>query len=356
MKDLTYTEYLFLDCISTERPVKEATLYYVLIGKRTVSTMLQCRQYNLEAYFSVMPGMKPEVLKKGLERLRSQGLIAGDAGEGYLLTEAGRGEKAVFFGEHAHFALPYQMKFALVQGILRRRLLFLVQVLSEMLHKNKQYDPIERETKEQNWIKRLLAQQPEDKSAFAKRYGEEWYLYLSRLPGREAGLFALQFEGNRQLRRTTGQMAALFSLDEAEVRILLHQNWLRLYAALEAEPENFPALGRVMQLTLAENGLASASAETTMRYFLQGYGIEEIISMRGLKQSTIQDHLAESALIYAHFPEERFLDAEKLRYLHQLEERLERVDYREIQRAFPDINFFESRLIQIRSEVKAKNG
>ena len=121
MKDLTYTEYLFLDCISTERPVKEATLYYVLIGKRTVSTMLQCRQYNLEAYFSVMPGMKPEVLKKGLERLRSQGLIAGDAGEGYLLTEAGRGEKAVFFGEHAHFALPYQMKFALVQGILRRK-------------------------------------------------------------------------------------------------------------------------------------------------------------------------------------------------------------------------------------------
>ena len=71
MKDLTYIEYLFLDCISTERPIKEATLFYNLIGKRTVSTMLQCRQYDLEAYFTVMPGMKPPVLKKGLKRLLS---------------------------------------------------------------------------------------------------------------------------------------------------------------------------------------------------------------------------------------------------------------------------------------------
>ena len=76
MKDLTYIEYLFLDCISTGRPIKEATLFYTLIGKRTVSTMLQCRQYDLEAYFTVMPGMKPTALKKGLERLVSDGLIS----------------------------------------------------------------------------------------------------------------------------------------------------------------------------------------------------------------------------------------------------------------------------------------
>ncbi len=356
MKGLTYIEYLFLDCISTERPIKEATLFYILIGKRTVSTMLQCRQYDLEAYFNVMPGMKPIVLKKGLERLVSEGLIGGSEGEGFVLTETGSAEKTDYFSKHAHFALVKQMDFALVQGVLRRRMLFLIQILSEMLHKNKHYYPIERETKEQLWIKRLLAQHSGDKASFARAYGAEWHDYLSRLPEREAGLFALQFEGNAHLRKTTGQMAGLFALEEAEVKILLHQNWLRLYAALEEEPEKFPALALVMRATIKENGLASASAETTMRYFTSGHSMNEIISMRGLKQSTIQDHFAEIALIYPEFPAQAFLDKGKMQYLQQLVELEERVDYREIQKVFPGINFFESRLIQIRSEVAAKYG
>jgi uncharacterized protein YpbB len=356
MKSLTYIEYLFLDCISTERPIKEATLFYNLIGKRTVSTMLQCRQYDLEAYFTVMPGMKPTVLKKGLERLLSDGLIIGNDSEGYLLTKAGSEIQADFFSSHAHFSLPNQLECALVQSVLRRRMLFLIQILSEMLHKNKQYYPIEREAKEQLWMKRLLTQQAGDKVTFARAYGEEWHTYLSQLPEREAGLFALQFEGTDHLRKTTGQMAGLFSLDEAEVKILLHQNWLSLYAALEKEPEKFPVLSSVMLMTIKENGLASASAETTMRYFMNGHSMSEIISMRGLKQSTIQDHFAEIALIYPQFPTQEFLDKEKLHYLQQLMERKERVDYREIQKVFPEINFFESRLIQIRSEVAAKYG
>lgn len=356
MKGLTYIEYLFLDCISTERPIKEATLFYVLIGKRTVSTMLQCRQYDLEAYFNAMPGMKPTVLKKGLERLTSEGLISGNEGLGYLLTEAGIGEKNDFLSSHAHFSLGNQMKFALIQGVLRRRMLFLIQILSEMLHKNKQYYPIEREAKEQLWMKRLLAQHSEDKESFAKSCGEEWRAYLSRLPERDAGIFALQFEGNDHLRKTTGQMAGLFKVDEAEVKILLHQNWLRLYDSLEQEPEKFPVLSSVMRMTANETGLASASAETTMRYFRNGHGMNEIISMRGLKQSTIQDHFAEIALIYREFPVPAFLDKEKMQYLQQLAAHKVRVDYREIQEVFPEINFFESRLIQIRSEVAAKYG
>ncbi|CZQ83602.1 helix-turn-helix domain-containing protein [Trichococcus collinsii] len=356
MKSLTYIEYLFLDCISTERPIKEATLFYNLIGKRTVSTMLQCRQYDLEAYFTVMPGMKPTVLKKGLKRLLSDGLIIGNDDDGYLLTKAGSEIQADFFSSHAHFSLPNQLEFALVQSVLRRRMLFLIQILSEMLHKNKHYYPIEREAKEQLWMKRLLTQHVGDKETFARAYGEEWHIYLSRLPERDARLFALQFEGTDHLRKTTGQMAGLFSLDEAEVKILLHQNWLSLYTALEKEPENFPVLSSVMLKTIKENGLASASAETTMGYFMNGHSMNEIISMRGLKQSTIQDHFAEIALIYREFPTQEFLDKEKLHYLQQLVERKERVDYREIQKAFSEINFFESRLIQIRSEVAAKYG
>lgn len=356
MKGLTYIEYLFLDCISTERPIKEATLFYNLIGKRTVSTMLQCRQYDLEAYFTVMPGMKPTALKKGFERLLSDGLIIGNDGEGFLLTEEGSAKKTDFFSVHVHFSLASQMEFALVQGVLRRRMLFLIQILSELLHKNKHYYPIEREAKEQIWIKRLLTQHSGDKDSFARAYGEEWHSYLSRLPERDAGLFALQFEGTDHLRKTTGQMAGLFSLEEAEVKILLHQNWLRLYAALEKEPEKFPVLSSVMLMTIKENSLASASAETTMRYFMNGHSMNEIISMRGLKQSTIQDHFAEIALIYPEFPTQEFLEREKMQYLQQLVGRKERVDYREIQKVFPGINFFESRLIQIRSEVAAKYG
>lgn len=65
-------------------------------------------------------------------------------------------------------------------------------------------------------------------------------------------------------------MAGLLSFEEAEVKILLHQNWLRLYGTLEKEPENFPVLASVMQMTIKENGLASASAETTMGYFMHG--------------------------------------------------------------------------------------
>ena len=45
-----------------------------------------------------------------------------------------------------------------------------------------------------------------------------------------------------------------------------------------------------------------------------------------------------------------------MQYLQQLVEHKVRVDYREIQKVFPEITFFESRLIQIRSEVAVKYG
>lgn len=163
MKDLTYIEYLFLDCISTGRPIKEATLFYTLIGKRTVSTMLQCRQYDLEAYFTVMPGMKPTALKKWSRAFGFGWTDQRKRGRGLSAQRSRSAKKADFFSRHAHFSLGSQLEFALVQSVLRRRMLFDPSPFRNKPHKNKHYYPVEREAKEQLWMKRLLTQQAEIK-------------------------------------------------------------------------------------------------------------------------------------------------------------------------------------------------
>ncbi len=145
------------------------------------------------------------------------------------------------------------------------------------------------------------------------------------------------------------------NLDEMEVKIMMQEGWLELLGKVLNAKEEFPVLSAVIQEIIQEKGLASSSAERTLQYFKQGYSLAEIVSIRKRKQSTIQDHFSELAMLYPSFPFRSFMDEEKYAYLRQLISKKARVDYREIQAALPDITFFESRLIQIASEVYYKN-
>lgn len=355
MNELSYTDYLFLNCFSTIQKRKEATIYYILIGKRTISTMLQCSQLDLEAYFNALPNLKYHVLQESVARLAANGYINISNENEYLLTSYGEKERDAFFGHHPSFRNKNQMRYTLVLEPIKTRVLFLLQVLSEIRHQNKRYYPIETNEKEQLWVKKLLSEQQLERSEYAKQFGKEMYAILESFPEQKATIFTYQFEGHQHVRKTTEQIAQAMQLDEMEVKIMMQEGWLELLGRVVDGKEEFPLLSAVIQEIIQEKGLASSSAERTLQYFKQGYSLAEIVSIRKRKQSTIQDHFSELAMLYPSFPFRSFMDEEKYAYLKQLVNKKARVDYREIQAALPDITFFESRLIQIASEVYYKN-
>lgn len=355
MNDLSYIDYLFLNCFSTIKKRKEATLFYILTGKRTISTMLQCSQLDLEPYFGAMPDVKYPLLQGGLERLTTAGYLELSNDAEYVMTPFGEKERAAFFEQHPGLQNKNQMRFALVLEPIKTRVLFLVQVLSEMRHHNKKYYPIETNEKEQLWVKKMMSEQNGNRSEYAEQFGMEILSLLESFTEEKATVFAYQFEGHQHVRKTVEQIAQITHSDEMEVKILLQDGWLDMVAQSLHEEDRLPLLSAIAKEIIQEKGLASHSAEQTMRYFKQGYSLPEIVSIRKLKQSTIQDHFSELAMLYPSFPFRSFVSEEEYAYLGRVIRGHERVDYREIQAAFPGITFFESRLIQIASEVYYKH-
>lgn len=349
---LVYLDYLLLDCFSTKEPIKMNSLYHILTGKRTVSVMLQALRYDLSPYYTIFPKLNRTYLEERVAFFEKKGWFVFQE-TGHLLTEQGKQEIETFFNAgHARLNNRAQLRYALILPRFRRRMLFLTQILSEVRHQNTHYLPLEERVAEQQWIKEFLKECGQPKDEIGEAFGLEWMKLLESEKLENPELFIEQFEGHNQSRKTAAQVGELYGMEEAEVWIRWHENWLELIVELEANPSIAPYMAQVLQSLVKRGGLCSISTQETYHLWVAGRTPLQIAEERRLKESTIYDHFTEMAVLYPTFPFEQFLMKEMILAVKDAHLQQEKLDYTSLQNRFPSISFFESRLMQIMDEVE----
>ena len=344
--ELTYLDYLFLDIFSMKEPRKTNSLYHILSGKRTVSVMLQAIRYQLAPYYGLLGKLKRDSFENKLNYFEQVGLLTSTT-DGLLLTQTGQNLCQDFFRDHTRIIESGQMRHALILPQFKSRFLFLIQVSSESAHKNNHYVPLQLRLTEQSWLKSYIKEQQLEKDVLAKKLGHELLRLLEEVEGLQEGLFVCQFEGNKITRKTANQLSLLTGLEETEILMAWHQDWLRLMDVISLKEYSFPLLSHIYQQLSLEGRLCPPSTRDTYVLWMAGHPLDRIAYMRDLKASTINDHLSEIAILYRHFPFDKILTAEMMTFVAQANSEGLALDHQAIQSHFPKISFFENRLMQI---------
>lgn len=345
--ELTYLDYLFLDLFSTKESRKINSLFHILSGKRTVSVLMQAKRMDLEAYYAFFPKLQQSFFEERIKLMMQLELLNAD----YQLTAEGNQRKHQYFMSHARPDLKEQLKYQAISALFKMRCLFLTQVLSERVHESKKYYPIQPRLFEQRWLKHFLVKHDLTSVSKSQILGEEWLRILAEPEIQNPEIFVAQFEGYHKSKQTNKQMSDEYNLDPVEVYVLLQREWIQLLITVNEKPQEYPLLSTILAELKRNAGLCSESTQETYRMWADGVSLEQVAERRRLKQSTINDHLTEMAILYETFPYEEFLSEEQLAYIEAEILAGKPVDYNEIQQAFPDVSFFQSRLMQVKGEV-----
>ncbi|MGX7351362.1 hypothetical protein RU97_GL000776 [Enterococcus canis] len=272
-----------LSLFKSQYNLKATTLFQLLKGKRTLSVLLFGYFNDLLPFLGVMPQLTEQVFQREIDALVNQGFLA--VHQSYQITSAGLARLEA--EELPQLATLDGYRYQKCQDEGRRLLLFSVQVISEGLHHEKRYLPLETSPFYTQQIRNWLRQVPASGSELLY---EEWQsLFLKHS---QADLLARQFTGWQ----TTGaSQQQLYPLTAPWHTLQYWNDWHQLFALLSKETT--PLLLGLVGATL-KNGLNQSMLET--RQLLKAAPtatLTELATRRRVKESTIRDHLLELAML-----------------------------------------------------------
>ncbi|MBM7709357.1 helix-turn-helix domain-containing protein [Enterococcus lemanii] len=325
---------IILALFQRKHKLKPTTTYHILVGRRSTSILSYAFFNDLLPVFGSFPELKEEDYRRILEQLMIQGKLEKiQSGELRYRAQLEVDQSEILFFDQIDY-FNYGKKEAQTWRLIQ----FLVQVAS-YYGKSKAYLPLENSPYYLNRTRFFVKQHH---SNLRQTIYEELQMLLSELPNDTANFIARSFNGYQ----TSG--AVFFQLLPEEQQ---GQPWTRLAISARLHPffkvlENQPTflMAQFIAPILQEN--KNQSALQTKRLYKKGLTLEQIGQQRQIKQSTLNDHLLEWALMDETFPYSQFLTPTAYQLLANLPENSWEYAYKELALS-ENISFFELRLYQI---------
>lgn len=278
---------------------RSSTLYHLLLGKRTASVLMHGFFYDNLRFSGSLPRLQEREYQGYLNTLVAKGRLQESEGI-YQLTATGK-EELVQRALPGAYAVDY-FRYGRKGESMWQLLLFGVQAVSEWSFGNSRYLPIATQPYQLQQTKRWLKQAT---PVQLQQLPQEISGVFQRLPQETADFLAQQFSGHSRAGSVFQQLlpercdpvTATLCQDGAVHHFfqqLPQHTWL--YQLIE--PLDQQNLNRSML--------------KTRQLVLQGAAMEDLLRLRKVKESTINDHLIEWAILDEAFPFAAFLPDKKI--------------------------------------------
>ncbi len=319
-------QYIVALLTAFKRPRKEAFLHAVMTGRRTGQAVTDTHLAKISSLFGLSPFLTEEVLTARLTKLKQAGTLELQADTNEWCVR--KPVSAPYFERVGWDGFWMQER----PFLFFQNLLLAIQVLSNKHHGKKHYMPVVRDKKAQFWIKKWLAN-----FANADDLNERLFLeleaWLSKGYISQPEFYTDQFSGGKLVGETLEQIADAHSVSADEVYFEtlygLHQ--------LFQEKNHYPLLQLLMPRPEA---LLTLSGKKTYGFLQKGYDFDEIVQMRNLRKSTIEDHFVE---IKATFPEQAVPEMPDMALVEQIRAG-DFLTLKEIKASFPKLDYYQIRL------------
>ncbi|GGH79132.1 uncharacterized protein YpbB [Pullulanibacillus pueri] len=306
---MNYTEFLYLyllDKFKGERSI--FAIYHLLKGKRTAQTIQDGFLYQVHPFFNVYPTLDRQSFEASISELQKCGYINGEGSKAVRLSH--KGELAIE-AMNDRYTLPNGLDgwFSGERAeCFWMRLSLLVQTLSHLIKHEKRFIPIINDTVTLRWLKRFFRKIALDRNELSDNLFLELKTLFETLPAIEADLLTYKLSGNGVTGLTMAQLMARFAIEESELYLLFYSGLHKIYQKVSDQPAMFTLLKKL--LPALQGTTLTQSTSKTKQLLDKGYSLTKIAQYRGLKETTIQDHIVEIAFHDRYFPLQPFVTEE----------------------------------------------
>lgn len=342
--DEFFSKYLVYQ-LSLTKSTNFSQLYNVIKGKRTASMLFISFKNRWNNLFGIEPTMSRASFTHFINLLKKN-LMVQVANQEIEITEKGKEYSHAFIQEFRRYETPLNIGFNRVIRAFWLKVNFIVQVVSEYLHHNSQYTPLESDLSQQLWVKRWLKKQG-GLSAIVSSWVKESIKLVEVIPNEyDRKLLTFQLIGHQHTGLTNEQLCQRLQITPFQLKLD------RLYAIQSVikrlDSSTTPLIYSIYHEALEEEsyGLSSTSMETY--YYLKcGLNIEEIARKKRVKNSTVNEHILELAISMESFPRLKFIKKQNEQKLNNLFDENLMIRYKDAKNKVSELNFLEFRLLQV---------
>lgn len=336
-------DFLKVLCILFSRLHNEKTpsaAFHLLRGKRSGQMMQDVAYYEVHSFFGILPKLPKEVFDDGVHELLEKKYITID--EQSILQVTPKGEEFVRSARTLYFnGWNYRGR----EEVFFARLSLIVQTLSHFKEGVKNFMPVQRDPDIQQFVKSFLRHHPIQAQAFSLQLKDELQLALNecQMDKVQKMILTHRLIGFQTTGWTWNQLSEQLAMPSINVKLYYIESLHMLLETILAH-QNYPLLKKIAHQIKIEDHL-NYSTQRTKVLFDQGCTLEEISAIRQLKLSTIEDHIVEIALDNEHFPFEKFVSKEESIHVQKKATELETKRLRRLKEFFPQLSYFQLRLI-----------
>jgi uncharacterized protein YpbB len=352
---LSYFDKIILHCLKSlngERTIY--SIYHLLKGKKTSQTIQDAYLFQLTPYFGVYSSITREALEVVINQQNKQQWIISYGDQRFGLTKAG-GDYLLLLQNHFP-ALIYLngLKFHQKDLLFWQRLSLLVQVVSNLVNKETNYIPIQKNKETHRWVKSFLLKSNLERNQLGKKLYGELVECLQIDHCLDPSILILRLTGFKRIGQTSQQIAEMRNMSAEQYQLEFLNILHYLIEQISTNKNRFPLLNSILENT-NQNIVMTNSSNKTYELLKRGYSIEKIAEYRGLKISTIEDHIVEIALNMNDFSIDHLVDQQKQERILKAAKKTASKQLKLIRNEVSSANYFEIRLVLAKHGVKQWN-
>ncbi|TDL34705.1 hypothetical protein E2R51_03015 [Jeotgalibacillus sp. S-D1] len=346
---MTYLDAILLTCFRLFNGDRSrSAIYHLLTGKKTSQTIQDAHLYGVSNLFQTLPALSRFDFDSSCQKLMDDKLIFIIENNRYKVTSEGENQLEAYYEKH-FFPLHVQgWNYQDRAMVFWKRLSLLVQTLSNIYHNERYFYPVQRDPEIQYWVRGIFLTWGDRRNKKIKSLHSELMqlCQCSGFPDRP-DFFIHRLSGYRLIGMTTDQLAKHFKMDAAEA----HFRFLNIVHFsinhIQENPVSYPLLNSVIEGIAQEKVILTSSTEKTKEYVSRGFSLSDIAAARKLKESTIEDHIIELALMTPSFAIDRYVNESLQEMIWSQALNLNHKRLREIKIHVPEASYFQIRLVLV---------
>ncbi|MGM0805270.1 MAG: helix-turn-helix domain-containing protein [Bacillota bacterium] len=327
----------------------------MVTGKKTAQSLSDSQWFGIERYYSAFKGMAHDTFTETIHSMIKEKYMEALEDHVYILTE--KGEEIL---ESENDRLSYLkhlngLKYASIETSCWQVITLYVQALSNSLYGNFNYSPVIRDFSVIQKVKSVFPKSNSERKVQAEKLYSEVSRVLFEHDKVSADLFVKKLSGYNRIGSTFEQISRVegISLQETILRFraVLHS----LIQKVTLEKIDLPMLYSLIG-SYTEAPALTNSASITFKMLKSNKSIDEIMSVRNLKSSTLEDHLVEIAREVPDFSIIPYIDEQEFLKVKHYYRKTNETKLRPFKDAFPHLSYFQIRLVLAKEGGKHATG
>ncbi|MBS4176477.1 helix-turn-helix domain-containing protein [Lederbergia citrea] len=350
---MTFLQAVILEClqkINGERTIY--SIYHLLTGKKSSQTIQDAHLFQLTHLFKTLPGLKRQQFNAYIDTLHQESYLnEGEESTKYFVSDQGYDAYMTFFQRCPMPEYIQGLKLQDATILMWKRLTLLIQAASHLIHSINRYYPIQRDPEIYTWVRDFLTNYRGGRSRLSKDLFKELHTIFSTDFPENPFLIVARLSGWERIGLTGKQTAEQMGLEETEYHYRFLNGLHFIIQTVTQQRGAFPILNSLIT-DVYQKVPYTKSTFRTYELLQQDFSILQIAAMRGLKESTVEDHIIEIALSDRDFSIDSFIDQKTAAEISDIAKRLGQRKLKPIKEQVQDISYFQIRLVLARAGEK----